>query len=761
MLATDTSEELHDAAVEPSPSAEGCSPEDEPAMFKSDSFRMNCMKVLQCSKRYVHDWTECPFAHPQEKARRRDPRVHTYTGIACPSMKKEGTCAFGDHCPYAHNVFEYWLHPTRYRTQLCNDGSNCKRKICFFAHSLDELRVPACKPFVSPEALAAAAAAAAADEAAKRKTGGAPPLLGGLGDVLAAQQFDGVVDALRSPSSTTGAAGTDPSQVAVPPSPMGPVATAGGRRSSVEQLSATLQALQGRCFSQQEQQVIELVTNMLSQDKISAAQAASILQAMLPATALQLLQSQLLAPATPTVASGDAGFGVTRANSDPLNEAVTRGRASFDEVAAAAGVRLSVPAAPAAANSMYATMMALQGGAAGGGGYTTSVPAAGGMSGYPGQSPRASLEYPNRGVSFDASSMRSSFDATGLRDSMDYGSVRGPNSSLDYTSGRGAASSMDYGSVRGPSIDYSHQGSLQGSLDLGIQGMQMAQASNFYQQQSQRNSSASLAALLPPVPEHGLPPASQPLPPASEALAQLAARVSIDATQAAAAPALRGPSTPAPGAAAAAAAAAAAVQQQAARRHSTDYVGAQAGAAAAPAAPAAGPPGLPPRRHSVDTAALLQQQREQQQLQRSRQSVDAPYLSPVQEGLIYTHPGSAYLQPQQQQYLAVPPMAMYQQQMQYEDARASLDANAEMLHRLSSEFGRVSLDEPRTSMDRRAPVVVNPYSSSFFAPAAGAPVPGGTALVAPTPTRAVQVPEPPYPQGSRSGLGGMPGAGTQ
>jgi len=54
-----------------------------------------------------------------------------------------------------------------------------------------------------------------------------------------------------------------------------------------------------------------------------------------------------------------------------------------------------------------------------------------------------------------------------------------------------------------------------------------------------------------------------------------------------------------------------------------------------------------------------------------------PYLSPVQEGMVYTHPGTAYLQPQQQQYMAVPPMAaMYQQQMQYEDARASLDANA-------------------------------------------------------------------------------------
>ncbi len=31
--------------------------------------------------------------------------------MACPLQ--EGTCAFGDHCPYAHNVFEYWLHPTR------------------------------------------------------------------------------------------------------------------------------------------------------------------------------------------------------------------------------------------------------------------------------------------------------------------------------------------------------------------------------------------------------------------------------------------------------------------------------------------------------------------------------------------------------------------------------------------------------------------------------------------------------------------------
>lgn len=72
------------------------------------------MKVIPCTKRFVHDWTVCPFAHAGEKAVRRDPRTHNYTGIACPDMKKQSNCIRGDKCPYAHNVFEYWLHPTRY-----------------------------------------------------------------------------------------------------------------------------------------------------------------------------------------------------------------------------------------------------------------------------------------------------------------------------------------------------------------------------------------------------------------------------------------------------------------------------------------------------------------------------------------------------------------------------------------------------------------------------------------------------------------------
>ncbi|KAK9835469.1 hypothetical protein WJX74_000871 [Apatococcus lobatus] len=134
----------------------GPSDTEESPLYGADDFRIYCMKVLPCSKRYCHDWTTCPFAHPGEKARRRDPRVFNYTGIACPDMKKEGSCPRREACPYAHNVFEYWLHPTRYRTQLCNDDNRCKRRICFFAHTLEELRVPSCKPFVPPEALAAA-----------------------------------------------------------------------------------------------------------------------------------------------------------------------------------------------------------------------------------------------------------------------------------------------------------------------------------------------------------------------------------------------------------------------------------------------------------------------------------------------------------------------------------------------------------------------------------------------------------------------------
>lgn len=119
--------------------------------FGSDEFRMYCYKVIPCSKRYGHDWTDCPFCHPGEKAQRRCPNKYLYTGIACPDMKKTGDCPRGDNCCFAHNVFEYWLHPSRYRTQLCSYGQNCKRTVCFFAHSINELRIPTATPAVEEQ----------------------------------------------------------------------------------------------------------------------------------------------------------------------------------------------------------------------------------------------------------------------------------------------------------------------------------------------------------------------------------------------------------------------------------------------------------------------------------------------------------------------------------------------------------------------------------------------------------------------------------
>ncbi|KAF8034199.1 hypothetical protein BT93_C0472 [Corymbia citriodora subsp. variegata] len=109
-------------------------------LYTSDHFRMYEFKVRRCARGKSHDWTECPYAHPGEKARRRDPRRHGYSGAACPDFRS-GHCPKGDACELAHGVFECWLHPSRYRTQPCKDGLNCTRRVCFFAHTPDQLRV--------------------------------------------------------------------------------------------------------------------------------------------------------------------------------------------------------------------------------------------------------------------------------------------------------------------------------------------------------------------------------------------------------------------------------------------------------------------------------------------------------------------------------------------------------------------------------------------------------------------------------------------
>ncbi|KAI3861783.1 hypothetical protein MKW92_026792 [Papaver armeniacum] len=112
----------------------------DPHDYYCDEFRMYDFKVRRCTRADQHEWVDCPYVHPDEKARRRDPVRFNYSATGCTEFRK-GSCKKGDACEYAHGVFESWLHPDRYRTQACKDGIDCRRKICFFAHTVDQIRV--------------------------------------------------------------------------------------------------------------------------------------------------------------------------------------------------------------------------------------------------------------------------------------------------------------------------------------------------------------------------------------------------------------------------------------------------------------------------------------------------------------------------------------------------------------------------------------------------------------------------------------------
>ncbi|WIA38866.1 hypothetical protein OEZ86_002142 [Tetradesmus obliquus] len=125
--------------------------EDAQKITESDDFFMFTFKISPCVKRTLHEWNSCGYAHAGEKAARRDPRLFAYNSVACPEMLQSGKCPRGDTCDMAHSVFEYWLHPQRYRTTLCRDGAACSRSVCFFAHSQAQLR-----PLTAPADAAAA-----------------------------------------------------------------------------------------------------------------------------------------------------------------------------------------------------------------------------------------------------------------------------------------------------------------------------------------------------------------------------------------------------------------------------------------------------------------------------------------------------------------------------------------------------------------------------------------------------------------------------
>ena len=137
-------------------------PDIKNGIYSTDEFRMFSFKIQPCSRYYSHDWTECPFVHPGENARRRDPKKFHYSCVPCPDHRNE-RCRRGDSCEYAHGIFESLLHPAQYRTQLCRDGTSCTRRVCFFAHTIEELRQ---SPVPSRHSGSATSATTAIDTAA-------------------------------------------------------------------------------------------------------------------------------------------------------------------------------------------------------------------------------------------------------------------------------------------------------------------------------------------------------------------------------------------------------------------------------------------------------------------------------------------------------------------------------------------------------------------------------------------------------------------
>eukprot|EP01026_Neomeris_dumetosa_P050755 TRINITY_DN44560_c0_g1_i2.p1 TRINITY_DN44560_c0_g1~~TRINITY_DN44560_c0_g1_i2.p1 ORF type:complete len:344 (+),score=14.11 TRINITY_DN44560_c0_g1_i2:229-1260(+) len=110
-------------------------------------FMMWEFKIQPCTRQDTHEWTQCPHAHVGEKLARRDFLQTKYFPKACENMKNKKHCENGDNCFKAHNVFELWLHPYKYRTDYCTNKNNCTRALCFFAHNEGELRKNAAKEF--------------------------------------------------------------------------------------------------------------------------------------------------------------------------------------------------------------------------------------------------------------------------------------------------------------------------------------------------------------------------------------------------------------------------------------------------------------------------------------------------------------------------------------------------------------------------------------------------------------------------------------
>ncbi|KAF6159203.1 hypothetical protein GIB67_022882 [Kingdonia uniflora] len=101
-----------------SPKGESCEESDilcQEANIAGDEFRWYEFKVHRCARDRSHDWTGCPYAHPGDKAIRRDRSKFHYSGTACPDFRKGYYSATPDQLhlapqlsprSYSHLLFE-------------------------------------------------------------------------------------------------------------------------------------------------------------------------------------------------------------------------------------------------------------------------------------------------------------------------------------------------------------------------------------------------------------------------------------------------------------------------------------------------------------------------------------------------------------------------------------------------------------------------------------------------------------------------------
>ncbi|GAA0139266.1 hypothetical protein LIER_00848 [Lithospermum erythrorhizon] len=101
--------------------------------YRNDNYMMNEFKIKECAEiiqeLFPHAASTCPLVH-KGQTRRRDPITYKYFPKLCPNI---GDC--DDYCDYAHNIYEYCLHPKIFSRSRCIYGLKCKTYPCLFAHN--------------------------------------------------------------------------------------------------------------------------------------------------------------------------------------------------------------------------------------------------------------------------------------------------------------------------------------------------------------------------------------------------------------------------------------------------------------------------------------------------------------------------------------------------------------------------------------------------------------------------------------------------